>query len=322
MAGVALFGAFYGLAYTAGEALLSDSIPDGGRSKILTKKTQYMSAGTCLGPAVAIVMFAILGNNWSVHDCMLVILAGQIIFIPALVMLWTLDDDKATLDEQQPVVGDDNSRLLDVTSEKQDHDESQQEKEEKEEEEDDDEPPAYSRRVPIIIATSDLISGLASGMSIRFFPIFFYENLSLSPITVQALYIISPLVIIYLSKAARKISTTKGRCETAVMFKWIGISSMAAMLLCYHYELNVYIVLFFYLLRTTTMNCNKALTTSQLYDHVPRSERGRFTVLESINMFSWSGSAAVGGVLVGKIGIVGNFIATGSLQVSCASDRL
>ena len=61
--GVSIYGAFYGLAYTAGEALLSDSIISGERSKILTRKNQFMNAGTCLGPITAIVMFYFLGNG-------------------------------------------------------------------------------------------------------------------------------------------------------------------------------------------------------------------------------------------------------------------
>ena len=151
-------------------------------------------------------------------------------------------------------------------------------------------------------------------MSIRFFPLFFLDDLELSPIAVQALYIASPLTIIWLSKLARKISVKRGRCQTTVFFKWVGIASMAAMLLAYTRGASVYLVLALYLLRTVTMNCTKALTSSQLYDCVKKEERGKFTVLESVNMFSWSGSAAVGGFLVGEIGIVGNFAVTGTLQ--------
>ncbi|GMH50653.1 hypothetical protein TrRE_jg2300, partial [Triparma retinervis] len=47
-------------------------------------------------------------------------------------------------------------------------------------------------------------------MSIRFFPIFFYDNLGLSPIVVQCLYILSPMIIIFLSRLARRISLKRG----------------------------------------------------------------------------------------------------------------
>jgi hypothetical protein len=51
-----------------------------------------------------------------------------------------------------------------------------------------------------------------------------------------------------------------------------------------------------------------------LMDNVPSHERGRWSALESVNMFSWSGSAALGGVLVGWVGIVPLFAITASIQ--------
>ena len=49
-------------------------------------------------------------------------------------------------------------------------------------------------------------------------------------------------------------------------------------------------------------------------DNVPPSERGRWAALESLNMFSWSGSAALGGYLVGWIGMVPLFCMTAGIQ--------
>lgn len=42
--------------------------------------------------------------------------------------------------------------------------------------------------VPLNIAMSDIITGLASGMTIKFFPIYFMNNLHMSPIAVSSLY--------------------------------------------------------------------------------------------------------------------------------------
>lgn len=49
-------------------------------------------------------------------------------------------------------------------------------------------------------------------------------------------------------------------------------------------------------------------------DNVPPSERGRWAALESLNMFSWSGSAALGGYLVGMIGMMPLFCTTAAIQ--------
>lgn len=49
-------------------------------------------------------------------------------------------------------------------------------------------------------------------------------------------------------------------------------------------------------------------------DSVPKEERGKWAVMGSIHMFSWSGSAAIGGILVGSQGIVFNFYVTTLMQ--------
>lgn len=67
--------------------------------------------------------------------------------------------------------------------------------------------------------------------------------------------------------------------------------------------------------RTAFMNSTSALTKSVLMDHVPNNERAKWSALESFNMFSWSGSAALGGILVDHHGILFNFCITASLQL-------
>jgi hypothetical protein len=62
------------------------------------------------------------------------------------------------------------------------------------------------------------------------------------------------------------------------------------------------------------MNATSALTKSVLMDHVPKEERAKWSALESLNMFSWSGSAVLGGFLVDYRGIVFNFCFTACLQ--------
>jgi len=49
-------------------------------------------------------------------------------------------------------------------------------------------------------------------------------------------------------------------------------------------------------------------------DHVPKEERAKWASLESVSMVSWSGSAALGGILVESKGILFNFCFTAFLQ--------
>ena len=90
---------------------------------------------------------------------------------------------------------------------------------------------------------------------------------------------------------------------------------MLLMVLAYVNKLPTPIVVALYLFRTSTINSTGALTKSVLMDNVPRKERGKWAALDSVNMMSWSGSAALGGFLVGLEGILFNFTITASIQI-------
>lgn len=87
------------------------------------------------------------------------------------------------------------------------------------------------------------------------------------------------------------------------------------MVLAYKATHNVVLVCILFVLRTGFMNATSPLTRSMLMDNVPSHERGKWSALESVNMFSWSGSAALGGVLVGLFGIVRLFAITAVIQL-------
>jgi MFS family permease len=73
-----------------------------------------------------------------------------------------------------------------------------------------------------------------------------------------------------------------------------------------------------YLLRTWLMNCVAGLTKSVLNDYVSKKHRAKWNSLESINIFSWSGSAALGGWLVDTYGYQATFLVTAALQATAA----
>jgi MFS family permease len=151
-------------------------------------------------------------------------------------------------------------------------------------------------------------------MSVRYFAIFLYDNLHINPVNVQALYIIAPLIQASLMKIAQILAQRYGRCRMAVAFRWTGIILMFAMVVSYTRGFPVWTTCTILLVRTAFMNATSALTKSVLMDHVPKEERAKWSALESLNMFSWSGSAALGGILVDYRGIVFNFCVTACLQ--------
>lgn len=310
--GLSIWGIFFGACNTCVNALLADSIPDGMRSKTFMQRTICINSGSLTGPIVAIVMFSKLGNVWGESECATVIIVGQILSLPTLLCLWFLNDDYT---EIGPVIedfiheeeilhqleGETCSTASTSDSITQIIDSSQIKN-------------TRSRRIPFLIAFSDVLGGLAAGMSIRYFPIFFIKQLDLSPLQVQVIYLIRCFGLIVCSKIAHWGGKKLGRCQFSVLFKWTGISMMVLMLIAYNNGLSNYVVCTIYLLRTCFMNSTSPLTRSMLMDSVPKEERAKWSALESVTMFSWSGSAALGGFLVSAEGIEFNFYVTAGLQ--------
>ena len=86
------------------------------------------------------------------------------------------------------------------------------------------------------------------------------------------------------------------------------------MIIAYKYRLSNVLISLMWIGRTSLMNSCSALTKSIIMDAVPQCERGKWSALESVNMFSWSGSAFLGGILVGEEGIIFNFTLTCCMQ--------
>lgn len=82
-----LWGIFDGMNLTASLALFADSIPDGQRSYYFTLRTVSTTGGQVLGPVGALIMFALLGDEWTIADCSKVICLAQFILIPAFGLL-------------------------------------------------------------------------------------------------------------------------------------------------------------------------------------------------------------------------------------------
>lgn len=66
------------------------------------------------------------------------------------------------------------------------------------------------------------------------------------------------------------------------------------------------------------MNSFKPLKRSVLMDIIPKKSRGTWNSLESVTIFSWTGSAAIGGIVVDQWGYRTCFLATAALYaISC-----
>jgi MFS family permease len=323
---LAVWGCCWGIANTALSALFADSIRDGERSYYFTQRSVLITLGNTTGPIVALVLFKLLGDHWTIQDCAAVMAVGQIVCFPAIVLLCFLSDDYIPTasdavdppDETEPA----RDAFLPAGTPANPVDTNQALTQPLLAVDTVHTPVPYvygflppTRAVPILVALADILSGLGSGMSIRYFPIFFVQNLGLGPVHVQLLYITAPLLQANLMRLAQTLATQFGRCRVSVAFKCVGVAFMFLMIASYHWHLPTFLVCTLYILRTSCMNATSALTRSILMDNVPPHERGKWSALESVNMFSWSGSAFVGGMVIGWGGILPLFIVTACGQL-------
>lgn len=342
--GIALciWGLFWGICSTSVMALFADSIANGDRSYYFMQRQIMQLSGNTFGPAVALYMFTRLGDEWSINACSIVLGAGQILALPSLILLCFMNDDYCLQQSDLDTYGDCShndyhydSDLTDSTS-GHDHDSDEESRYECPNVDEVDCEPVQedviekeemsnqrlsgfccissNRVIPVLVASSDFLAGLAAGMSIRYFPIFFLNSLKLSPSQVQIIFIVSMTTVALTGRISQYVGTKIGRIETTIIFKCSGSLLLLAMTSAYEFNMSSLTICALYLLRTALVNAPGALTRSVLMDHVPKQERGKWSALESVNTFSWSGSAAIGGILVGMRGVTFNFNVTAFLQ--------
>ena len=85
--------------------------------------------------------------------------------------------------------------------------------------------------VPRVLFASNLMLGLASGMTIKFFPLFFKNECLMSPVGVQAIYTGVPLLLAFFARLATCLAKRFGRVQTMIGLKVVGVGLLVAMAL-------------------------------------------------------------------------------------------
>ena len=154
--------------------------------------------------------------------------------------------------------------------------------------------------VPLITIIADVLSGLGSGMTIKFFPLYFNKKLGLDPVFTNAIYVVLPIVLVLAAFLAQRLSRSLGRIPTILVFTCIGTCALGGMAAVGHYwdpdtAWRMAIPLYFL---STAQHCCRPLKKSILMDYVSKETRARWNSLDSVTRFGWSGSAIIGGVIL------------------------
>lgn len=307
---MALWGVGDGIVNGPASALYADSTPEGKRSVYYNYLFAAYILASAVGPLVSIVLFQTLGDVWDLYHLRIVIYVGlgMEVFNSLLMMLF---DDKKALEESTP-------------NREEDQGETEAEEPDAEAATDTPDQPLQSESsyflsqkwIPYIVFSQGLIFAIGSGMTVKFFPLFFKDEVGMSPSQVQIVYCVVPVVMVITSTMGSKLAASGfGRVQTTLLFSCLGVSLLYSMVFFKSYlDAHPFVLVPIYVMRTSLMNASYPLTESILMDYVPKEERGRWKSLDSVASFGWCGSAALGGMIADKYDYTYTFLITAILQ--------
>ena len=296
------------------QALYADSTPEGERSTYFTYQFACYLTASAVGPLVSIIMFQTLGDEWDMYHLRLIIYVGLGMEVCNAWLMMKFDDKKALEIDEDSNGGDDGD---DENSSDQPNGEFEDESSPSESSSS--RTPLQKRQewIPYIVFISGLISSLGSGMTVKFFPLFFKDEVGMTPSQVQVIYCLVPLVMVALGVLCTKIASAGvGRVQTTALYNIIGISLLLCMVLFKKYlDIHPIYLVPIYVFRTGLMNASYPLCESILMDFVPQKQRARWKSLDSVASFGWCGSAAFGGWFADKYDYTHTFLVTAIFQI-------
>lgn len=321
LASMCLWGINSGVFNGPIQALFADSIPAGERSKWYTYLMTAYIVPSVVGPILTVVFFQIYGDHWTFEEMRPIFITGVCMeIIPAILTLFLQDIKKETplgpsappviVDVPSPSSSTSSTTSLPYSS-------SSAALETKK-------TFCITRKmIPAILFGSSLMSALGSGMSVKFFPLFFKSQLAMSPSQVQTIYALTPISMALLSVLATSVAARIGRVQVSVYFQLLGICFLVSMAVgideyASWISARPWLMAGVYIVRTGLMNCTYPLQESIMMDCVPASSRARWKSLEAIGVLGWSGSAFLGGILADKYSYSRTFLFTAGFQfASC-----
>ena len=291
------YGLFQGVTSSTLESLFADSIPSGNRSRTYTFRSMLRTGGNALGPLCAVIIFLSMTNDWTDYELRIVMSVGFCAFSAPCLILFCFRESSTLGLESESLLIQDPDKLFSNESEENsilgnqapsevvisDEIERDLADEDNSEDSSDDEdvPATYkccccnirSSYIPALVATSDMLSMLGSGITIRFFPLFFWRKVGLKPVEVNAVYVAGPLGISVCSYLAQKASLRVGRPQVAFICRVMAAGILVGLIFIGG---NKPLLIAMYLLRTWSANCTAGLSRSVLNDYVTKAARARY----------------------------------------------
>eukprot|EP01060_Flectonema_neradi_P015711 TRINITY_DN22369_c0_g1_i1.p1 TRINITY_DN22369_c0_g1~~TRINITY_DN22369_c0_g1_i1.p1 ORF type:complete len:506 (+),score=70.88 TRINITY_DN22369_c0_g1_i1:40-1557(+) len=279
------------------EALLADSLVTGVRLQYFSKVQIWNNAARSLGPIISILIFCLLGNKWTLKSLGIVISTGLAFRFPAGLTCFFFKDRESLLK------GGQSNSVLSISRFQS----------------------SKYKYVPLYYSISTILWCFGSGMTVKFLLIWFQTNkkdgLDLSPVSVLSITAVQPLLVIPSTKTIEWLSLKVGRVQADFIFWISGILAFTGMIIMGytgHFTTHMsdrIILVGLFLFRKSVLSSTDSIKRSIVMDYVKPKHRGRWASLDQLGNVGWSGSAAVGGVLIDHYSYQFTFTVTAILHV-------
>ncbi len=302
-----LWGIFWGILETALPNVFVESLsvlPEPKKQQIANWHDR-LPLGGAFGNVLAIVIFYKLGNEWTIPNCIVVLICGLACNLCGVLALCCIkpisfdEDDENWMDAE---IGEDYVYVGDFTeaevSDLVEEDESLLVDDEATEEgESVTLSSAQNLLVPALIHLSDVVSSIAGGISAWYFPLFLWVTVDVSPILLLLFCLAIPMG----QKLSVYFATTLARCvgpsRTCILLQWMHAGLLYFMVDSrerrYH-SWMIYAFYALYFLHGSLMNSTSSLTTGMIETHVPFEEQHLWSWVQTPQKLLWSCSGFLG----------------------------
>ena len=326
-----LWGYYRGFTYPATEAIFTGSVPKKFRTEVFSLKWSVVNISFFLGYLVNIILYLIEGNHWADDVVQIVVVAGlglqALVIIPAAMVrdedeLPELKEEptKSTRTSTRSLVGQEDQQAIKALltnggTTAASIQVSEVDPKQDEEEETERSCLCFSPRwLPYLVASEQVISVLGSGMTVRFFPLFFI-HLGVSPIAFNLAALLTTILTSLFSVSLQRLARSWiGRGWAILFSQTCGMGALYFLCFCDVHAVSLPLLLAVWIFRYAAMNCQRGIARSIIMDNVPANQRTRWNAVESVCSFSWAASAVVGGYIIDSHGYQFGFLVTAGIQ--------
>ncbi|CAE8642279.1 unnamed protein product [Polarella glacialis] len=269
--------------FSISSALLADMTNAGHeRTKVLGDNATMSSLGRASGPALQLLAILVSGReDWTCEELHPILCLGFVIFVPYLVCVWRVQKpDAPSLAAREPLAAS-TAEAVDTSGCGSCEASAG--------------PPMWKKWLgATLLETGSLVTAVGSGMTFKFWPLFFKGDYGFSPAGVCAMQLAVWVSIALAAQVSPKLARYLGRSRSVILTHYAGCSLM---FLISFYKGPAIVVMPLILLRNAVQNSNVPVVQSMIMDLVPSHHRGKWSGIASLRRMTWSGSAFVGGYL-------------------------